>query len=523
MYLFRHNVGIAFGVFIYGLVIFTMGLDYQEFIGFESRFYLFALEMWRHGASFFPTTYHEPYADYPATAIYFIYIFSKMVGELDKFTAVFPSALAAALTLSVTYLLGALHSRRWGLAAVFFLLLTNEFVADARTISLDQYTTLITAICFYLACTATELRQYRRLLWIIPLLIFGFAVRGPLGLVIPAGVLCVFYFLEKDLLHFIYVSICAAVLLIICSAILLCLAKYVGGDAFMRDVIQLELAGRLQDTKPQPFYFYFVQSIGSYALTFPLAILTLFGMKNLQGKHREFIKKCLGWVLIIMLGLSLPSDKKIRYILPIAPALALICGYLYFTISENEKILRRVISYISVILPSLCLIALCFISIKMPDIELLNFSLSLFFVSMQILTLVFFWNTKRADILLLFAASFIFIVSYVFIVEPINLQLNQTRDFVERVEMQRIHSHAALVFYGEGKDGLAIKYIVNMPQEDAPIFILNANDLLALNQKIFVVTTEENFQKMPANIAQKFKVVAKGKVGREPFVVLKHQ
>ena len=55
-------------IFAVSLFIFTWNVSTQEVIGFESRFYLFALEMWRHGLSWFPTTYHKPYPDYPVTS-----------------------------------------------------------------------------------------------------------------------------------------------------------------------------------------------------------------------------------------------------------------------------------------------------------------------------------------------------------------------------------------------------------------------------------------------------------------------
>ena len=68
--------------------------------------------------------------------------------------------------------------------------------------------------------------------------------------------------------------------------------------------------------------------------------MTLLGIKNFQGKDRDLLKKCLGWAFVVLIGLSLPADKKIRYILPVAPALALICGYLFFTTAEKETILK---------------------------------------------------------------------------------------------------------------------------------------------------------------------------------------
>lgn len=184
-------------IFFLGLILFTVELGPQEIMGFESRFYLFALEVWRHGPDWFPTTYHRPYPDYPGTATFLIYAFSKLIGKLNRFTAVFPSAAASALTLAITYLIGALHSRRLGLSAVLMLLFTLTFAEEARSISLDQFVTAVTVLCFYLVYSAQELKKPYRVAWIFPLFVLGFAFRGPLGLVIPTGVVCLFYLTAK--------------------------------------------------------------------------------------------------------------------------------------------------------------------------------------------------------------------------------------------------------------------------------------------------------------------------------------
>ena len=517
----RQNRFIALGLFFYGLVLFTCGLDHREIIGFESRFYLFALEMWRHGPTWFATTYHQPYPDYPATGVYFIYLFSKMLGELDKFTAIFPSAVAAALTLSVTYLIGALYDKRWGIAAVCVLLFTNAFVAEARTVSLDQYTTLVTAACFYLAYSAKLLHQTRRLIWIFPLLIFGFAMRGPIGLVIPTGVLCIFYMLEKDVKRFLITGILAILLLVICGAILLGIAYQVGGEQFVKDVLQLQAFGRMNDGKALPWSFYWLESFGAYAIAYPLAILVLLGVKNAEPQDKKLLQNLLGWALIIVLGLSIPSDKKIRYILPFAPALALICGYLV-TVTREKKYLHHLwnaFNYFCMIFPFLCVVALIVVRKKHPELNLDHTSLVSFFILMEIVLCVLHWQVKHKELVALFIASFTFVMGYIFIAEPINLQLNKTRDFVLGVEALRLQQHAQLVFYHEGTDGLVIKYLVNTPTDVQPVFVNDVDALSKLNEPVFVVSTEENFQQMPKEMINTAHVVTRGRLGREIFVV----
>lgn len=503
-------------IFIGGLLLFTMGLSSQEIIGFESRFYLFALEMWRHGPSWFPMTYHQPYADYPATSTGLIYFFSKCVGTLNKFTAVFPSALAAAITLSVTYLIGALHSRMWGIGAALFLLFTAMFLEEARTISLDQFITAITAICFYLIYSAGILQKPRRYLWIFPLFVLGFSFRGPLGLVIPAGVVSVFYLLEKDVKRFLIVGLAAAFLLAVCTALLLALAYHAGGMEFVHAVLNMEVIGRLQESKTPRWYFYFVESLGAYAVSYPLAMLILLGLrKEKNSDDIQLIKKLTGWVLVILIGLSVPADKKIRYILAISPALALICGYLFVAGREQKYLvwLRWVFLCFCAVFPLLCLMAVFYIHHRYPHLYFFNHTIIIFFSMMQ-MAIIFLWRSPLYSFLF---SVMSFILVLVFVIEPINLDINQTRDFVRQIEKVRLQEHAKLVFYRLGKDGLVIKYLANMPIDDdnsQVVFINQKEELQHINYPAVIVTTKEIFQQS----FQQEALLEVGSLGHEPAV-----
>jgi len=61
----------SLGIFLIALLLFTLGIWDQQPQGFDGRWALFMQEMFRHGASLFPTTYGQPYADYPGTATFF--------------------------------------------------------------------------------------------------------------------------------------------------------------------------------------------------------------------------------------------------------------------------------------------------------------------------------------------------------------------------------------------------------------------------------------------------------------------
>ncbi len=522
----------AIFVFVSGLIIFTFGLGHQEIIGFESRFYLFALEMWRHGPTWFPTTYQQPYADYPATFTYLIYLFAKLVGGLNKFSAVIPVALASAFTLAVTYLIGTLYNRRWGGYAVLFLLFTAPFLTEARSVSLDPFTMAITSLCFYLICSAQVLNKSYRVCWVFPLFILGFAFRGPLGLVIPTGVTCVFYLLEKDFRRFFIIGVISAALLTICCAAMFGLAYHVGGWDFLQDVLRMQVLGRMQhEVKTLPAYFYFVDSLGSYAITFPLAILVILGsvvnkmnssrgwsFVKLEGHPNssaqvKFLQKLLGWVLIILIGLSIPGDKKIRYILPMAPALALICAYL-FVGTDKLYYLRKAFYWICFFFPVLCFIAVILIHLRYPNFNFTYYNILILFSIIQMMML---WMRKKEWLVVGFAVL-TFVASNILVIERINIDLNLTSDFVHQVEQLRLTKHADLVFYREKMDGLPIKYIINMSREERPLFIKRDFDFKKIKSPSFVIMTADNVKTFPKKeYSQK---VLDGKIGRKEVVVM---
>lgn len=337
-------------IFFASLILFTYGLSTQEIISFDSRFYLFAQEMWRHGASWFPTTYQQPYADYTAASTLLIYSFTKLFGTLNKCIAILPSALAASLTLVITYLIGALQSKRWGLFAAFFLIMTIGYLKSARAITLDFYPTLFTATCFYLLCSADYYQQPKRTYWIYPLILLGFIFRGPIGLVVPTGVVCAYLVFTKQWQKLFMTAAIAGGILLLSSVLLVLLAYHVGGVAFMQDVLHMQVFGRMESSY-LPLYFYFTDGLLAYTFSFPFACLVVLGVlrygivKRMQTLPQiNFLLTIISWALIILIGMSIPGDKKIRYILPATPAFALIASYPFSAIIPGYFAVLRQIS-----------------------------------------------------------------------------------------------------------------------------------------------------------------------------------
>lgn len=521
---------INLSLFAISLFLFTYGIRSQEVIGFDSRFYLFAREMWQQGWSWFPTTYFEPYPDYPGTAIWLMNLSAYLLGGVSKLSALLPSAIAAAITVVFTYQIGALFDKKYGLTAVAMLFLTFAFMKSARAISLDMYPTCFTAICFYLVLSADKLTIPTRIKWIFPLFILSFCFRGPIGLVIPTGVVCTYYLLSGQIKKLFLVGIIATCLLAICTAILLVLAYHVGGDNFMQDVLRMQVLGRI-DNYYRPYYFYFTDSLASYALTFPFALLVLITVlfarffKQQPLADRHLLWQFMGSVLIILIGMSIPGDKKVRYILAITPALGLIVAYPFFALDKHKKMvfLQHIFEKIVLVLPSFFLVLIGLSQYLYPQ-KLQGFALHFaalitIFILLQALNIIIFFKSHTPFLAIFFTGAASFYIANLGLLEPIELQIEPAKVFVQSVENLRKQAHALLVFYKERPDGLPIKYRTNMPQLSQPIFIADEKALAAFKEPAFFICSEEYYVALPENLRDQFRVIMQNTIGHVPMVV----
>lgn len=519
-------------IFCTGLTLFLWGISGQEVIGFDSRFYFFAQEMWQHGFSIFPTAYGDPYPDYPGSSTLIIYLTALGLGGLSKWVAVFPTALLAALTLVITYQLGCLHDRKWGICAVLLLLVTIHFLKSARAIALDFYPTFITACCFYLIYTADQFRLSKRVWWIYPLLLLAMAFRGPIGLVMASGVICAYYLVNRQFKKLFLTGGGALLVLVLGSSLLLALAYYVGGETFLHQVIRMQVLGRLGDSN-LPFYYYFANSLQSYALSFPIACLVAGGVlyysyrTPLRRGQLHFLLTLCAWVAVILIGMSIPGDKKARYLLPMAPALALLASY-PFIAEKRERYfyyLRVAILQCFAYLPLLLLVLMiCLLNGRHSNFNIdINYisTIAILIIAQAVnwLILFAFIKTDTNELVMLFISTLSFVLVYLNIVEPIELHLEEAREIVTNIELGRKRDHAALAFYKEHRDYLPIKYLINLSQPVTPLFINDEQALLQVQQPTYFVTSKINFDALPNDLRQRMPMVVYEKMAHKYIVV----
>lgn len=518
-------------IFLAGLFLFTSGLFNHEFIGFESRFGLFAQEMLRNGISFFPTTYNKFYPDYPATQTILTYLFSLPFGKVTTLTAVLPTAIASAITLAFIYLIGALQTPRWGLYGVLFALLTFNFLAAARSIALDQFVTTATIASFYWVYSAHLLQNTRKLWYISIAWILGFAFRGPIGLIIPASVVCGFFLIEKNYKMFLLMGCSAISLLVICIISLLGLAWFEGGEAFVHAVINMQAAKRLAEPETTPFYYYFVAGFGSYALSFPIAACIFIAyakqlVKINLNSDFSLLKHLCFWTLIILVGLSIPTAKKIRYILPLVPAVSLGAAYLFIAEQQN-KFLQQLRKFVHALCISLPFIGLLLITSGKIFSHLKNYPLDIHFAAASMILIflsVAIWLSKydknftRQELVRFLLGTLAYVCIYIFIFQPIYVQLNGVQPFVTKVESLR-KPNQQIVFYHVGPDGADIKFMVALNKPIQPQFLHQPEQLKNFKAPAIFIARKEDFDEFSITLKNQFNILFSDRLGHLPCVV----
>ena len=503
-------------------LVFLLGIGAQPFLNFETRFAVFAQEMLRNGPSLFPTTYGQPYPDYPATSTFLIWLFAWPFGELSQFSAVLPTALCSAWIVALSYRLLLPYSRRWALLTVGFEFLTLTFVAEARSISIDQMVSAISLTAIYSAHRAYREKTPAPNILILFLLVAGFLLRGPMGLVIPAGVVLAHQWLTAGWRVAFRLAVYSALTLLLCALILFGLSAWLYDPAFIEHVIKMQVANRFSDGASLPVYYYFTSSLGNYALAYPIALLGVLGLGaqrfqawRLRQKsvcissvsaanstsYEKILSVLLAWSVLVLLGLSIPETKKIRYILPALPPLAGLAAYALINESAWwQKWVRPCIEGLLLLLPLLIGIFVWRQTDKLLAAELDSTRSALGFLVLFLFSLgLAIYLRKNAlwrPVALCFSAALSLLVLQISLLEPLDARLHDTRPFVQRVEALAADKPGKIVFYKENPDGLLIKYLVNARRDFSPSFQLEA--LKNQTSPIWLLTHARNWPDLQA-------------------------
>jgi 4-amino-4-deoxy-L-arabinose transferase-like glycosyltransferase len=508
------------------LLLFSAGVYQQAPIGFDSRFVLFAQEMLRHGPSFFPTAYGQPYADYSSVTTVFIWLLSLPFGQVNSLSAWLPSAIAGAVIVTLIYRLLAPWSTRWACLSIALMLLTNTFVTETRAVSQDLMLAAVAFAVFYLGYAADHFDAKRRWPLIFALLVLGFGIRGPIGLVIPTGMLCSYYLLNRDYKRLIGFGLAAALLLAVCIALLLWLARISGGPDFMQDVIRMQFMGRMDGSEgASGSLYYFTSGLGNYALGYPLALLVLIAVwlnrPRQTGAALRLLQYACAAGLIVMLGLSIPQAKKARYLLPMLPMAAIVAAYPFAQVQGRVFFwLRGLMQGLWLLTPALLFGGLLMVQNRFAG-QLHSVAPALIvLVLLQAVGLAALCKSRWRAQTLAFSAVLAVWSAYILLLEPLQRELYNTQAFSRAVFELVKTAPAPLVLHGMGKDAKGIKFMVNIEQDLHPQFTESTQALENLASPAWLVMDLDHYKALQGSPLGSLRPVLSGQFDKNDFVLL---
>ncbi|MGB5426856.1 MAG: hypothetical protein WBN95_08700 [Gammaproteobacteria bacterium] len=147
--------------------------------------------------------------------------------------------------------------------------------------------------------------------------------------------IAVFYLFQLQWKKLLVYGIASLAILVALWLLLLQLAKATGGEAFMAEVIRMQIGGRLSSGASPEFSAYFTGAFGNYALAYPFAVIGFFALlyrlfaqpSSLDDDSIRLVIFMGVWALVIMLGMSFPDTKKARYLLSMTFPLSVVASY----------------------------------------------------------------------------------------------------------------------------------------------------------------------------------------------------
>lgn len=410
--------------------------------------------------------------------------------------------------------------------SIALLLLTNTFVTETRAVSLDLMLAAVAFSVFYLGYTADHFGAPRRWLLIFFLLLLGFGIRGPIGLVVPTGMLCSYFLLNRQWRRLFAFGWVAAGLLVVCIGVLLLLAKLSGGPAFMQDVIRMQFMGRMDGSEGvSGSLYYFTSSMGNYALAYPLGLLALAAIfltnPREAGPQLRLVQYCAAAGLIVMLGLSIPQAKKARYLLPMLPMAAIIAAY-PFQVAQGRLfgVLRGLMQSLWLVIPGLLIVGLMVGQRRFPDMLTSLMPILIVLGVLQVIALAaLFRPAWRAQVLAFCAVLGLWSV-YILVFEPVERQLYDSSSFSRAAFSLVQQEPASLVLFGMGKDAKAIKFMVNIEQDLQPVFTESVQELETIKAPVWVMLDQSDYKTLKGTSLGSLEPALIGRFDKNDYVLL---
>jgi 4-amino-4-deoxy-L-arabinose transferase-like glycosyltransferase len=259
----------------------------------------------------------------------------RAFGE-SEFAARLVTGIAGYLTLALVFLVGReLWGAPAGARALLYTLASSLFVLLGHQLTLDMllcYCLSTALACFLMAQARAEVLRWR--LWMLGCwtgMAFGVLAKGPIAALIPAATLCIYVLWQRDWRLLSRLNLRWGLPLFAAIAAPWFIAAAVRNPQFLKFFFVREHLQRFLtpiEHRTEPWWFFIPVLIVAIMPWLPQATRALaaaFGRH--RGRDGFDAVRLLGiWCAFVLMFFSLSDSKLIPYILPVVPALALLCA-----------------------------------------------------------------------------------------------------------------------------------------------------------------------------------------------------
>ncbi|MCY4441615.1 MAG: glycosyltransferase family 39 protein, partial [Deltaproteobacteria bacterium] len=290
-----------------------------------------ALAMYLSGDWVVPRRMGVVWVDYPPLIYWAGSVSSTILGGMSEVSLRLPSALGAIVLSLVTCYTGS----RWfgpsaGLWAGFVLLTFPQFALQAIGYRPDMLFSLFigAGLLVYASGTGTEPSWKPRLAGFV---LFGLAMltKGPLGLLLPGLVLCLWHGARREWRPLMALAPLGLVSLAMYLAWFVACASQMGAGNILEE-LWLQNAARFASGSrghARPLHYYAVNiwhDMAPWSVLLPLAFWWICRGKTWRDSRHQLL---LWWFGVFFVFLSIAATKRQLYLLPAYPAAALLIGH----------------------------------------------------------------------------------------------------------------------------------------------------------------------------------------------------
>jgi 4-amino-4-deoxy-L-arabinose transferase-like glycosyltransferase len=275
------------------------------------------------------------------------------------------SVLAAGLCLALTFALGRiLFSARVGVAASAVLATTFAFLSFARLAMSDMLLCLFVLGAVTAGAAWVDRAGNRAILAALlgASLGLGFLTKGPVAVIFAGAGLCVLAFLRRPALRDIRLAhvVLAAAAFAACGLGWFAVLWAREGPAPLRYFFLQEnlerFAGDRYHAERGPFYFFIAYLAEGlpWSLFLPLALWSLRSESPSAG--RRAAASLLGWMMLMLVPLTVSRGKIDYYLLPLYPAASLVTGRFLVSVlrAGQRTAVRAVLAVLALVFLALC-------------------------------------------------------------------------------------------------------------------------------------------------------------------------